>query len=127
MDKKYRPSNGTEGMSFIESFCDQCIHEKFVHTNNDDDLKCEILSNTMIYDLNDPEYPSEWTYDALDKPCCTKYVFYNWNNDNDDDDRFWTPPKKPDPIPDNQLCFPFALDEILEDHKVYELNCYLLK
>jgi len=113
--KKYRPSNGTEGMGFIESFCENCIHEKFMHTNSDDDLKCEILSNSMLYDLSDPEYPSEWTYDALGKPCCTKYVNYNWDNDNDDD-RFWIDPT-PTPVPDNQLCFPFVLDEILEGHK----------
>lgn len=35
--RKYRPSNGTEGMIFCSNFCDHYIHEKFTHTQNQDD------------------------------------------------------------------------------------------
>ena len=55
---KYRPSNGTEGMIFMERWCDRCSKAS----------GCEIPSRTMIYRLlcrfrdvvSDDEYPSEW-------------------------------------------------------------------
>lgn len=53
--RKYRPSNGTEGMCFIAEYCENCIHEKFMYTNNEKDKKCNILSNTMIYDFEDDD------------------------------------------------------------------------
>ena len=66
--KLYRPSNGTEGEIFMEKFCYQCIHDDF---NNE--KYCEILSDTMIYDINDSEYPKEWHYDKNNKPVCAKF------------------------------------------------------
>ena len=112
--KKYRPSNGTEGEGFIDEYCMHCLHEKYSHTYNEDDKKCEILTNTMIYDINEPEYPEEWIYDENGNPCCTAYIPHEWNINNDDDnDDFWKPPPKV-PVPDNQLCFPFVLDEIVQ-------------
>ena len=74
----------------------------------------------MCFDLNDPEYPEEWTYDNLGHPCCTAHIPHEWNigNDGEDDnDDFWIPPKIPDPVPANQLCFPFVLDEIIRQDK----------
>ena len=34
--KKYRPSSGTEGMSFTEKYCEQCIHERWMHFQDED-------------------------------------------------------------------------------------------
>ncbi|WP_430391109.1 hypothetical protein [Dyella sp. 20L07] len=62
----YRPSNGTEGASFICSWCDICERDK----NQD----CEILDRTMAYRLNEPEYPREWRFDDLGQPQCTAFV-----------------------------------------------------
>ena len=111
MKEKYRPSNGTEGMIFCEHFCDQCIHEKFNHTMNDVDKKCDILSATMLYDIDDPEYPSEWTYDDQGHATCTAWQKWDWGNDGDPDDP--DNPKAPPPPPDpNQLdMFPLYPDE----------------
>ena len=60
---KYRPANGTEGMIFMERWCDRCSKAS----------GCEIPSRTMIYSVmhvrrrlvvvalaRDDEYPSEW-------------------------------------------------------------------
>lgn len=106
--EKYQPSNGTEGMFFIEKYCFNCIHEKFSHTQDHNDKKCDILSNTMIYDVKDPKYPEEWCYDENDTPCCTAFSKWDWGNDegrlND------PPPQYPDDP--NQLCMPFIMDEI---------------
>lgn len=116
--KPYRPSNGTEGMYFMEEHCFQCIHE------NPDPYKkpkCHIMTLSMAYDLNDPEYPKEWCY-VDDKPTCTKWVKWDWNNDGDPDDP--ENPNVPTPVGPNQLCLPFVLDsiigtsEIIHDHSL---------
>ncbi len=105
--RKYRPSNGTEGMGFIETYCANCIHE-----NPNPELKpnCDILSRTMWYGVNDKEYPTEWVYNEDNKPCCTEFKKWDWGNDGDPNDR--DNPKAPVPDDPNQLCFPFIFDEI---------------
>ena len=116
--KPYRPSNGTEGMYFIAEFCEQCIHEKWMHTQCEGDKKCDILSRSLIYDLDDPEYPEEWIYKD-GKPICTEHQHWDWwggpwGND------FQEPP--PEPINDpNQLMFPFMIDEIIETETIEEM------
>ncbi len=106
MSKKYCPSNGTEGMGFIEHFCDNCIHQ---HPDPNNPKQCIILCRTMCYNINDKEYPEEWIYDENDKPTCTAWKKWDWGRD---DDGNWIEPPPP-PVDDpNQLCFPFLLDEI---------------
>jgi len=83
MMKKYRPSNGTEGMSFMQFHCNQCIHE---NPHPDKKPKCDIVTLTMCYDLNDPEYPNEWCYNSEGQPTCTKFVKWDWGNDGDPND-----------------------------------------
>lgn len=112
--KKYRPSNGTEGMGFCEMFCEQCIHEKFIHTQNDADKKCDILSRTLMHDVEDPEYPEEWTYDSEGNPTCTAFQKWDWGNDGDG----WNDLPEPEPEDPNQMCFPFVMDEINEQNEV---------
>lgn len=90
----YRPSNGTEGMSFVEDFCEQCIHE---NPDLNSKKKCEILTLTMFYYPTDKEYPREWIYKD-GKPTCTKFQKWDWNNDGDPDDP--DNPKAPPPPPD---------------------------
>lgn len=110
-ENSYHPSNGTEGMGFMESFCDQCLHQ-----NPDPDPKyskpknCEIHMLTMLYYPNQPEYPKEWTYKD-GKPTCTKFQKWDWNNDGDPDDP--DNPKAPPPPPDpNQIdLFPLYPNE----------------
>lgn len=68
--KKYRPSNGCEGIDFMAQWCDKCRH--YVPPNTVDDM-CEIQAFTTIYEVTDDEYPSEWTYDDNDQPCCTAF------------------------------------------------------
>ena len=105
--KLYRPSNGTEGMIFMDNYCDQCIHEcPFENSKK----KCEIITLTMCLDTNDKDYPKEWQYKD-DTPICTKFQKWDWGNDGDPDDL--NNPKAPPPPPDpNQLhLFPLYPDE----------------
>jgi hypothetical protein len=73
-DKTYCPSNSDDGFAFIARFCENCVREEFIHTNKDDDLKCDILSRSMLYDYKDDEYPDEWIWDEDDNPTCTAFV-----------------------------------------------------
>lgn len=109
-NKKYCPSNGTEGMWFTGEFCEHCINEKFMHTQTNGDLQCNILDRTLLFDPDDKEYPEEWTYDDKGKPTCTSYKHWDWGRDGDDDG--WNEPPPIYPDDPNQLCLPFIFDEI---------------
>jgi hypothetical protein len=73
MNKKYRPPNGTEGSIFIARYCAHCEHEKYFHTLNDNDKKCPILSATFIFDIDDPNDPSEWQYNEKGEAFCSNF------------------------------------------------------
>lgn len=108
--KPFRPSNGTEGMIFMDAFCEQCIHEKYSHTQNDADKKCDLMSAAMIFDIGDDDYPKEWVHDMEGWPICTAWKKWDWGNDGDPDDPDnpnYRPPSNP-----NQLnLFPLYPDE----------------
>lgn len=61
----YRPPNGTEGMMFTGRWCDNC--------RRDINMNCPIVADTMVFDIDDPEYPTEWRY-CLDVPVCIKFI-----------------------------------------------------
>lgn len=72
--KKYKPSNGTEGMVFTDQFCMQCTH---CDPDPSGDKQCDILLRTLIYEVDEPEYPEEWIYkDGV--PTCTAHIHKNW-------------------------------------------------
>jgi hypothetical protein len=106
-NKKYCPSNGTEGMAFIEHYCERCINQ---HPDPNNKKQCMILCHTMCYSVNDEKYPKEWIYDDNGKPTCTAFVKWDWDNDGDPDDP--DNPKAPIPYNPNQLLLPFIFDEL---------------
>lgn len=78
MDKRYRPSNGTEGMWFNDDWCAKCANDAEQNGSKDyDDCAphelCPIIANSMCYGVNDQEYPCEWIEDE-DGPRCTTFV-----------------------------------------------------
>lgn len=89
--EKYQPSNGTEGWSFVESHCMQCFH---CDPDPNGEKQCNILLRTLIHNVKDKEYPSEWIYDENDQPTCTQYKKWDWGNDGDPDD-----PDNPNKLP----------------------------
>ena len=113
--KKYRPSNGTEGMWFESNFCYSCIHQNPDPTK---EKNCEIAMRAFCFDVDDKEYPIEWQYDALGHPTCTAHVDWNWDSDGDPEDP--DNPKAPPPPPDpNQLSlFPLYPNDLnFQEHK----------
>lgn len=78
MNKPYRPSTGTEGADFFDCWCCRCARDKAMREGCDidecdDNEKCEIIANTMVYDIDDPEYPKEWIEDESG-PRCTAFI-----------------------------------------------------
>ena len=114
--EKYRPSNGTEGDGFHENFCFRCLHERWIHRQKEDrdEDKCEIMSRSLLYQVDDPKYPSEWTYDEKGQPTCTKFVKFDWGTDDD--------PREPGPTPQPedplQLLMPFDFAELFDCDEV---------
>lgn len=72
MIRKYRPSNGTEGCSFRNAWCEVCEHDR--KFREEESEPCEILGLTFIYDAEDEKYPEQWIYDETGKPKCTAFV-----------------------------------------------------
>lgn len=125
-NRKYQPSNGTEGMWFIDEHCMNCLH---CDPNPDGEKQCMILGNSMAYSINDPEYPKEWIY-VEDKPTCTKWQKWDWGNDGNPDDPDNPKAPKPDePINLDQLkLFPLYPDEsTFESKKPIKINHALNK
>ncbi len=61
--EKYRPSNGSESEFFMARFCDKCAAFNI----------CNILMRTMGYDIDDPKYPKQWTFDESGQATCTSF------------------------------------------------------
>ena len=40
----------------------------------DDNEKCDLIANSMAFDIDHPLYPAEWCYDKDGHPCCTAFV-----------------------------------------------------
>lgn len=65
----YRPSNGFEGMDFMERFCEQCTKDD----HGQGEKVCDIIGASMVYDIDEPEYPNAWRYDGEGKPHCAQF------------------------------------------------------
>ncbi len=63
--KLYRPANGTEGEIFMNRFCSNCKYDL--------DEDCDIILQSMINNIEDPDYPKEWRY-RKGKGICTKFL-----------------------------------------------------
>ena len=108
IENVYHPSNGTEGYSFVEEYCMNCLH---CDPNPEGKKQCELLLATLLVYPTDPRYPLEWNYGPDGNPRCTKYVNWDWGTNGDPDDPD-NPNKPPDPPDPNQLqLFPLYPDE----------------
>lgn len=66
--KKYRPSNASEGDCFYSANCQHCVRD------NGPNDPCDIYLRSVAFDIDDPEYPPEWTYDKHGRPTCTGFA-----------------------------------------------------
>jgi hypothetical protein len=70
---KYRPSTGSEGVWFIGRWCGDCKHDEAFWEDPCSENSCPIVAATFCYEVDDPQYPAEWTYDANGNPICTAF------------------------------------------------------
>lgn len=66
MTKNYYPSNGTEGMGFMETWCQSCTKDTMLRGGK---TYCSILSGSMAYD----KPVKQWIYDKENRPICTSF------------------------------------------------------
>ena len=83
MSKSYRPGNGSEGVAFIEWYCLNCFHERWLQVpmqdNNDEHKKCDILTRVMVEDEDSDNYPVEWIVGEDGHGKCTAFKRYDWS------------------------------------------------
>lgn len=68
--RPYRPANGTEGAVFMSWFCDHCERDRAFRDGTGD--SCPIVAATMVFDIDDPNYPPEWR-EGEDGTFCTAF------------------------------------------------------
>lgn len=72
MTRPYRPSNGTEGEIFQQQWCANCRHGRLGEAG-----PCDILLQSMTFDLGEPQYPAELVQDDApfpnSNPRCTAF------------------------------------------------------
>ena len=71
--QQYRPSNGTEGAVFIDSWCGHCARDKAMREGApleecDDREVCPIIARSFAGEA------TEWVYGTDGQPRCTEYV-----------------------------------------------------
>lgn len=71
MTRKYRPANGSEGEGFMEQFCYRCKHDNY--PDGPESEWCQILANSMCFEIDEPGYPDEWIYGEDGQPKCTAF------------------------------------------------------
>lgn len=72
--KPYRPSNGTEGETFQETWCAGCEADRGFREDHERFDGCPIIANAMALTVDDPDYPKEWVYRADGQPMCSAFV-----------------------------------------------------
>lgn len=70
--KPYRPSNGTEGLVFMDSLCFKCRNDHAHQASGGEEPGCRIIADSMCYSPGDPKYPTEWVWKD-GQPTCTAF------------------------------------------------------
>lgn len=70
LEERYQPVSGMEGAEFMSVFCDRCTRDQAFRDGTGD--SCPIAAATMVFDVEDDEYPAEWVY-RDDTPTCTAF------------------------------------------------------
>lgn len=75
----YRPSNGTEGEDFFDSWCRRCARDRAMREgldvdDCDDNERCDLIARSFAHDIDEPEYPQEWIVDENGNGRCTAFI-----------------------------------------------------
>ncbi len=79
--RPYRPSNGSEGMSFEARFCGTCSKWDSTETPEGYEVGCMIQFAASVFSVSDgvghDAYPEEWVTGGELGPRCTAYAQRN--------------------------------------------------
>jgi hypothetical protein len=67
---QFYPSNGTAGISFIDTWCVNCIRDP-ASRKAEALTQCSILGRSLIGD-----HPKQWIYDENKRATCTSFRHY---------------------------------------------------
>ena len=70
---KYQPAYGSEGMDFEYNWCQRCKKDEGWNRDMDPEKACMIHNRALVFDVDDQEYPAEWTYGEDGQPKCTAF------------------------------------------------------
>ena len=70
--RAYRPSNGCEGMDFMDRWCVRCWRDA-AYDDGCSGAGCEIAARALAFHEDDPDYPKEWVEDDALGPRCTAF------------------------------------------------------
>lgn len=65
---RYAPESQAERLCFEMGFCSRCKR------GTDPDNSCSIQVLASMHDIDDEQYPDEWTYSSYGQPTCTGFV-----------------------------------------------------
>lgn len=78
-DAAYKPRSGTAGAAFWDNWCATCERDAVMNGTMDfseaerSGKLCQIVADTMVYDVDDARYPKEWVM-RNGTPTCTAYT-----------------------------------------------------
>ncbi|NDV53859.1 hypothetical protein [Salipiger sp. PrR003] len=65
--RPYRPSNGTEGDTFMAGWCANCALADYEGDG------CTIQLRALAHSIDEPEYPADWNHTNGGEPQCTAF------------------------------------------------------
>lgn len=69
----YRPSNGTEGELFQDTWCADCEADRAFREDHEQADGCPIIAAAMALSIDDPNYPPAWRYRDDGQPMCAAF------------------------------------------------------
>ena len=73
-NEPYRPSSGTEGLDFMLRYCTRCSKDYYGKGGDVMSPVCGIIGRAKSLEVDDDNYPSEWTHDDKGAPTCTAFA-----------------------------------------------------
>lgn len=70
---RYRPTSGAEGDSFQHQWCVRCRKDAAHRADPESGDGCPIVASTFVFEIDEDDYPAEWTYRDDGQPICTAF------------------------------------------------------
>jgi len=72
--QKYKPVSAQEAATFMEKFCNRCVHDR-AYREGKSITGCKVLARSMLCDVASANYPTQLCVKD-GKPVCTQFKLY---------------------------------------------------